>query len=109
MAKTPRPHNQEPVTKRMYVHLGSDLVVRVSDVVVVLDASLLPGSEINRELVEKARGAQRLLGDGVTDTCKSLVITRSAIVTSGISPATLVHRMTARGQAAMTWERETRG
>lgn len=93
----------------MFVHLGSDLVVRVSDVVAVLDARLLPGSEINRELVEKARGAQRLLGDGVTGTCKALVITRSTIVTSGISPATLVRRMTTPGQAAMTWERETRG
>ncbi len=91
----------------MYAHLGGDLVVRVTDVVAVLDVRLLSGSDVNRELVEKAREGKRLLGIGLTQDCKSLVVTRTAVIASGISPATLARRMTHLRQGAMAWEQET--
>lgn len=91
----------------MYVHLGGDLVVRVTDVVAVLDARLLVASEINREFVEKSRAARRLRGDGPVEGGKALVVTTRAVIASGISPATLVRRIANVGESARAWERET--
>jgi len=81
--------------------------VRLTEVVAVLDARLLEGSDINRELVEKARTAKRLLGGALTPQTKSLVVTKTAVIPSGTSVATLGRRMTHLRQAAMAWEHET--
>lgn len=91
----------------MYVHLGGDLVVPVTEVVAIVDARLLEGSEINRELVERAVRARRLRGRGVGPECKALVVTVDAVYTSGISAPTLARRMTHLRQAAISWEAET--
>lgn len=91
----------------MYVHLGGDLVVRVTDVVAVLDARLLAGSEINREFVERSRAARRLRGDGPNEASKAVVVTSTAVIASGISPATLARRIADVGESARAWERET--
>ena len=91
----------------MYVHLGGDLVVPVTEVVAILDARLLEGSEVNRELVERSAKGRRLRGPGVGPDCKALVVTRNAVYTSGISAPTLARRMTHLRQAAISWEAET--
>ncbi len=91
----------------MYVHLGGELIARVTDVVVVLDVRLVSSSEINQEFVDKARAAKHLRGNGVTPDCRALVVTKTDVITSVISPATLARRMTRLRQAAMAWKRET--
>lgn len=91
----------------MYVHLGGDLVVPVREVVAILDVRLLQASEINRQLVDRAREGKRLLGEGITPECKSLVVTTGGVVTSTISAPTLARRMTYLRQSAMAWETET--
>ncbi|HLA23855.1 MAG TPA: hypothetical protein VJ206_00530 [bacterium] len=92
----------------MYVHLGGELVVAVTEVVVVLDARLVAGSPINQEFVRRAEAAGRVRGGGVTAECKSLVVTRDlAVYAAGISPATLTRRMTHLRQSAKAWDAET--
>jgi hypothetical protein len=91
----------------MYVHLGGELVVRVTEVVALLDMRLLAGSDVNREFVERARAGGRLQGVGLTPDCKALVVTPTAVVTSGISTATLARRMAHLRRSAVAWERET--
>jgi regulator of extracellular matrix RemA (YlzA/DUF370 family) len=90
----------------VYVHLGGELIVRAPDVVAVLDARLLESSEINREFVARAQKAQRLKGNGLTPDCKALVVTQTAVITSGVSPPTLARRLTRLRQSAAAWERE---
>lgn len=88
----------------MYLHLGGDLVVPVNEVVAILDARLLEGSEINRGLVERAARGRKLRGLGIGPECKALVVTVNAVFTSGISAPTLARRMTHLRQAAISWE-----
>ncbi|TMJ01821.1 MAG: DUF370 domain-containing protein [Bacillati bacterium ANGP1] len=91
----------------MYVHLGGELIARVTDIVAVLDVRLVHSSDINQEFVDKAGAAKRLLGSGLTPDCRALVVTKAGVITSSLSPATLARRMTHLRQAAMAWERET--
>ena len=91
----------------MYVHLGGELIARVTDIVAVLDVRLVHSSDINQEFVDKAGVAKRLLGSGLTPDCRALVVTKAGVITSSLSPATLARRMTHLRQAAMAWERET--
>lgn len=91
----------------MYVHLGGDLIVAVNDVVAILDVRLLQAAEINREFADRAMGAKRLWGDGITPECKSLVVTTAGVFTSAISAPTLARRMTHLQQSALAWEAET--
>jgi len=91
----------------MYVHLGGDLIARVTDIVAVLDVRLVARAGINQEFVDKAAAAKHLRGGGLTPDCKALVVTRTDVIASPISPATLARRMTHLRQAAMAWERET--
>ncbi len=92
----------------MYVHLGGELVVAVTEVVAVLDARLVSVAEVNQEFVERAGAAGRIRGGGLTPGCKSLVVTRDLTVyASGISPATLARRMTHLRQSGKAWGAET--
>lgn len=91
----------------MYVHLGGDVVVPVNEVVAIVDARLFEGSEINRELVDRAARAGRLRGAGPSPGWKALVVTIHAVYTSGVSASTLGRRMTHLRQAAISWEAET--
>jgi len=92
----------------MYVHLGGEMVVAVTEVVAVLDARHIAGSPINEEFVRLARAAGYLRGRGLTAESKSLVVTRDRTVyASGISPATLARRMNHLRQSAKGWDAET--
>jgi len=92
----------------MYVHLGGEMVVAVTEVVAVLDARLVAGSAINQEFVRRAEAAGRVRGNGVTAKCKSLVVTRDLTVyAAGTSPATLTRRITHLRQSVKAWDAET--
>jgi len=91
----------------MYLHLGGEVVVAAPDVVAILDARVLEGSEVNREFIDKAVAAGRLRGDGLIPGCKALVVTRDlAVFTSGISAPTLARRMVHLRQSAKAWDAE---
>jgi len=90
----------------VYVHLGGDLVVAVSDVVAIVDIRLLEHAEVNREFVDRALAANRVHGEGLTPDCKALVVTPHAVFTSGISVPTLARRMARTRRGMMAWEAE---
>jgi Domain of unknown function (DUF370) len=91
----------------MYVHLGGDVVLAVTEVVAVLDVRAVPGSAVNEELIRRAQAAGRIRGGGLK-TAKALVVTRDrAVYVSSISPHTLKRRMTQLRQAARAWNAET--
>jgi regulator of extracellular matrix RemA (YlzA/DUF370 family) len=90
----------------MYVHLGGELVVPVVDVVAVIDTRLVESSDINREFVSQAQKAQRMQGGGVSSEAKALVVTRTGVIASGVSPPTLARRLRRLRQSARAWERE---
>jgi hypothetical protein len=92
----------------VYVHLGGELVVAVTEVVAVLDARRAAGSAINDEFLRRAQASGRLRGQGPTAESKSVVVTRGgAVYVSGISPATLTRRMTHLRLSAKAWDAET--
>lgn len=90
----------------MYVHLGGDLIVPVMDVVAVIDTRLVESSDINREFVNRAHHAKRLRGGELTADAKALVVTKTGVIASGVSPPTLARRLRRLRQAAAAWERE---
>lgn len=90
----------------MYVHLGGELIVPLVDVVAVIDTRLVEPSEINREFVARAQKAQRLRGGGLSADSKALVVTRTGVIASGVSPPTLARRLRRLRQSAAAWERE---
>jgi len=90
----------------VYVHLGGELIVPVMDVVAVIDTRLVEPSEINREFVARAQKAQRLRGGGLSADSKALVVTRTGVIASGVSPPTLARRLRRLRQSAAAWERE---
>ncbi len=89
----------------MYVHLGGELIVPVMDVVAVIDTRLVESSDINREFVDRAQKAQRLVGGGLSADSKALVVTRTGVIASGVSPPTLARRLKRLRQSAAAWER----
>jgi len=96
----------QPAT--MYVHLGGEMVVAVTEVVAVLDARLLTASPINQEFVSRAQAAGRVRSERVAAEWKSVVVTRDLTVfAAGISAATLTRRMTHLRQSAKACDAET--
>lgn len=77
----------------MYVDVGGGCVVLVPEVVAVLDARLVPASEVNRQFVARAVAGKRMVGE-LTPQCRTLVVTRTAVIPSAISAGTLARRMT---------------
>ena len=90
----------------MYVHLGGELIVPVVDVVAVIDTRLVESSEINREFVDRAQKGQRLRGGAALADSKALVVTKTGVIASGVSPPTLARRLKRLRQSAAAWERE---
>jgi len=83
----------------MYVHLGGDMVVTTEEIVAILDARGVAGSEINSEFVARARETGRI-HDGSSGVGRSLVVTTRGIYASGFSAATLVHRILQRRETS---------
>ena len=92
----------------MYVHLGGDLVLAITDLVAVLDTRAVPGSPVNEEFFRRAQAAGRVRGGALGPDAKALVVTRDQTVyVSSISPHTLVRRMTQLRQSAKARNAET--
>lgn len=74
----------------MFLHLGGDQIVRLSDVVAILDYKVARAAS-SKEYMQLARSEGRLhdIGDGET---KSFVISRDAVYLSPISSTTLKKR-----------------
>ncbi len=75
----------------MYLHLGDDRVVRMAEVVAILDARLLRTSEVNQRFFERAAAAGRVLGHNLAGA-RSVVVTVRGLYPSAISAATLARR-----------------
>jgi len=75
----------------VYLHLGDDRVVRMAEVVAILDARLLRASEVNQRFFERAAAAGQVLGHNLAGA-RSVVVTVRGLYPSPISAATLARR-----------------
>ncbi|SET74872.1 protein of unknown function [Oceanobacillus limi] len=72
----------------MFIHIGNDNVIRSSDIITIIDQSIVSSSSIMEELMtEKANDIK-----GPTDDVKSVVITSDIIYLSTLSVSTLKKR-----------------
>lgn len=73
----------------MYVHIGEDAMVRMSDIVAIMDMQATKSSLIMEQFMKDN-------GNGIVDlcrsTCKSIVITDFKVYLSPLSSATLKKR-----------------
>ncbi len=76
----------------MYLHLGSGVVVPYREIVAILDARFVRGSEINQAFLRRATESGRLFGIHPVQT-RSLVVTLRGVYASPVSPKTLARRV----------------
>lgn len=75
----------------MYIHLGEEKIVRVSELVAILDYAIEKSSIITQQFIQQALDEKRLIQIGEKEQ-KSLVITEDKVYISPISPTTLKKR-----------------
>jgi len=77
----------------LYIHLGGEKIVRVSEVVAIFDVSIQQFSKLTQQFLEHLRQAKRAetIGD---EEPKSIVVTADKVYYSPISSATLKRRTT---------------
>ncbi len=84
----------------MFLHLGSDVVVNLSDVIAILDLDVTSTSKITREFLAVAED-EGFVVNVSDDLPKSFVITeidkKSRVFVSPISTATLLKRAKGNG------------
>ncbi len=89
----------------MFLHLGSDVVVNLSDVIAILDLDVTSTSKITREFLAVAEDEGFVVNVSEDDLPKSFVITeidkKSRVFVSPISTSTLLKR--ARGNGGILW------
>lgn len=78
----------------MYVHIGNAVVIRVREIVAILDARLLQGSEANQAFFAREAALGRIRGHNLA-SARSLVLTTTGVYPSYISPRTLARRVLA--------------
>ncbi|MBE7035306.1 MAG: DUF370 domain-containing protein [Ruminococcaceae bacterium] len=87
----------------MFLHLGSDVVVNLSDVIAILDLDVTSTSRITREFLTVAEDEGFVINVS-EDLPKSFVITeidkKSRVFVSPISTATLLKRAKNKGGIA---------
>ncbi len=76
----------------MYLHLGAGVVVPHREVVAILDARSVRGSETNQAFLRRAAESGRLFGIHPGQT-RSLVVTLRGVYASSVSPKTLARRV----------------
>ena len=85
----------------MFLHLGSDVVVNLSDVIAILDLDVTSTSKITREFLAVAEDEGFVVNVSEDDLPKSFVITeidkKSRVFVSPISTSTLLKRATGNG------------
>ncbi|WP_077616208.1 extracellular matrix regulator RemB [Caenibacillus caldisaponilyticus] len=75
----------------MFIHLGEDTVIRIDEVVAIINYGLFLKDEGNKALIERAKMENKLRDIGRQMT-KSVVITDKYIYFSPFSPTTLKKR-----------------
>jgi hypothetical protein len=93
----------------VYVHLGGDLVVTTEEIVAILDARAVQGSDLTREFLSRAREGGRIRGGSGQPDAKSWVVTTGGVYASGLSTATLARRIRRFRHSAVLWMIETPG
>jgi hypothetical protein len=75
----------------MFIHLGSDKIIRASELIAIFDLSIEKSSKISKQFIEQANKDKRteVIGE---EECKSLVVTRNKVYYSPISSTTLKKR-----------------
>ncbi len=90
----------------MFLHLGSDVVVNVKDVIAILDLDVTSTSKITREFLRVAED-EGFVVNVSDDLPKSFVITEidkeSRVFVSPISSATLLKRARENGGILCLW------
>ncbi len=85
----------------MFLHLGSDVVVNLSDVIAILDLDVTSTSKITREFLAVAEDEGFIVNVSEDDLPKSFVITeidkKSRVFVSPISTSTLLKRAKGNG------------
>lgn len=84
----------------MFLHLGSDVVVNMADIIAILDLDVTSTSGITREFLAEAE-AEGFVVNVSDDLPKSFIITeidkKSRVFVSPISTATLLKRAKSNG------------
>ncbi|HSL85323.1 MAG TPA: extracellular matrix/biofilm biosynthesis regulator RemA family protein [Bacteroidales bacterium] len=75
----------------MFLHIGSDYVVPLEEVVFIIDAALLNTSATTRSFIERIKSEKQII-DLTEESPKSYVITEDKIIYSPISSGTLQRR-----------------
>jgi len=75
----------------VFLHVGSETVVRLADIVAILDAGTRDASVATKELIQLAEAEGRLV-DVARGQCKSFVVTEDAVYLCPISSTTLKRR-----------------
>jgi hypothetical protein len=75
----------------MFIHLGSDKIIRASELIAIFDLSIEKSSKISKQFIEQANKDKRIEVIG-EEECKSLVVTRNKVYYSPISSTTLKKR-----------------
>jgi hypothetical protein len=75
----------------MFLHLGSDKIIRASELIAIFDLSIEKSSKISKQFIEQANKDKRIEVIG-EEECKSLVVTRNKVYYSPISSTTLKKR-----------------
>ena len=78
----------------MFLHLGSDILVRLTDVVAILDLDTALQSRDTRELLDLARTEGRVK-DPQSGPAKTIVLVDDMVYLSSISSTTLLRRVPA--------------
>lgn len=80
----------------MYIHLGEDELIKIQDVIAILDYQLVEESESNRFFIDHYLKEKKLIDVGQKDP-KSIIVTTESIYYSSFSPSTL------RKRTEMNW------
>ena len=74
----------------MFLHVGQEVMIRASEIVAILDSSILDQSNETRQFFNRLRALDRVEGD--VPSSKSMIVTDRGIYLSKISTSTLARR-----------------
>jgi hypothetical protein len=75
----------------MFIHLGSDKIIRASELIAIFDLTIEKSSKISKQFILQAKKDKRIEVIG-EEECKSLVVTLNKVYYSPISSTTLKKR-----------------
>ncbi|OYD07908.1 extracellular matrix regulator RemB [Paludifilum halophilum] len=85
----------------MFIHLGGNKMIRIREVVTILDAGIRRSSGTLTPFLEEGRSQGRLEVISTVEEIKSYVVTETAIYASPISSLTLMKRAQQGGNRSL--------